>query len=352
MLGLAACQPQHLPARPASLTGAVLYIANDDGSLYAYQIGTWTLLAQYTNLPITDGVRGIDSAGHDLYIAHGSDRSGGFLLNWNLLTQSTVWNKHYSFGIDQFSICEGTVYMPTGELSSGDRWELINASTGAVTGSIAGGAGPHNTICLGSHQYLGGRRADYLIVRGIGAGAVGPTPSAQAGVRPFTVNAAETRVYMTWTDWRGFSVGDVATGRLVGTISFGPVPTSFNASAPSHGISLSPDGTQIYVLDTPTRSVRVYSSADSPTLLATIGVAGLTGSESPCAYDCARDGWLLHSLDGRYVFVGDSGDVISTSLRSVVAHLSPLANDRHGFIEVDFSGGVPVGNSTHFGIGR
>ena len=45
----------------------------------------------------------------------------------------------------------------------------------------------------------------------------------------------------------------------------------------------------------------------------------MSGEESPCSYDCARDGWIQHSLDGRFVYVGDSGDVFDA-----VANLLPL----------------------------
>jgi YVTN family beta-propeller protein len=61
---------------------------------------------------------------------------------------------------------------------------------------------------------------------------------------------------------------------------------------------------------------------------------------------------LVHSRDGRYVFVGESGDVIDTRTRSVVATLPALVDDRHGFIEVNWNSGVPVTTSSHFGIGR
>src|SRR5689334_22911867 len=56
---------------------------------------------------------------------------------------------------------------------------------------------------------------------------------------------------------------------------------------------------------------------------------------SDLAYDCAKDGWLHHSRDGQYVFVGDSGDVIDTKMRKTVTTLPPLANTRK-FIEIDF----------------
>jgi hypothetical protein len=110
--------------------------------------------------------------------------------------------------------------------------------------------------------------------------------------------------------------------------------------------------TEVYVLDTPYRKVQVYDASDKPQHLATISIGhGLSGWETPCPYDCQRTGWLLHSLDGRYVFVGDSGDVIDTTTRIVVANIPPMLNNRHGFLEVDWINGVPTATSTHYGMG-
>jgi YVTN family beta-propeller protein len=166
------------------------------------------------------------------------------------------------------------------------------------------------------------------------------------------VNADNTRAYITWTKYRGFSVANLKTGAILASVNFGAVPTGFRPTSPSHGISLSPDGTEVYVMDASVRQVEVWTASDAPTWLATINVSGLTGSDSPCPYDCLKEGWLLHSLDGRYVFVSDSGDVIDTTTRTVVGSIPALANDRHGSIEIDWSGGAPVTTSSHFGVGR
>jgi len=139
---------------------------------------------------------------------------------------------------------------------------------------------------------------------------------------------------------------------IIANENFGPVPSWYLVSAPSHGISLSPDGTELYVLDAPAREVQVWTTGDTPTHLATIKVSGLRGYDAFCHFDCVRSGWLLHSLDGRYVFVGDSGDVIDTTTRTVAGSIPALANDRHGFLEIDWSGGGPVATSSHFGTGR
>ena len=76
----------------------------------------------------------------------------------------------------------------------------------------------------------------------------------------------------------------------------------------------------------------------------------VTGNESPCAQDCLREGWLQHSRNGRFVFVGDSGDVIDTSTRKSVANLDTLYNTRK-FLEIDWRNGVPISTTTRSGLG-
>ena len=67
----------------------------------------------------------------------------------------------------------------------------------------------------------------------------------------------------------------------------------------------------------------------------------LSGDESPCSHACGRIGSLQHSSDGRFVYVGDSGDVIDTQTRKKVANLEALHNSRV-FLEMDWVDGKPV----------
>src|SRR4029079_18744234 len=75
----------------------------------------------------------------------------------------------------------------------------------------------------------------------------------------------------------------------------------------------------------------------------------MAGHESPCGRDCGRARWVVTSLDGRFVYVGDSGDVISTRTLRVVGFLPALANSRYP-IEIDWDGGRPTATSTRSGI--
>lgn len=349
-----AVDPAGVPA--ANFDGPVLYVVTP-GSLSIYEIGgSWSLLTQVA-LPFSDTVRGIDMdpQRQALYISHGGTGGkvgNGSLMRYDVVTGQVIWNHKYPFGTDQLSYCNGRIYMPVGEHTGPATWEELSADTGKVVGHIQGGAGPHNTICHNGHVYMGGLHARFLFTRGSTARKVGPSPSTTVGVRPFTVNANDTRVYLTWTYWRGFSVGDLTTGHILANIALGPVPPNSDGDF-SHGISLSPDGTEVYVIDKLAQQVEVWSATDSPTWLATIDLlTPISGDYPSCTKACPKEGWLLHSLDGRYVFVGDSGDVIDTTTRTIVAHIPALENTRHGYLEVDWSAGMPVATTTHFGIGR
>ena len=220
------------------------------------------------------------------------------------------------------------------------------------------GTGPHNTVVSNSGRfvYLGGRYHNYLQVFDRTTGRVRGIGPLRNGVRPFTVNGSNTIAFTTSTGFDGFQVSSITTGKVLFTISFAKVPNGFRFSAPSHGASLSPDGKQLYVIDAVNRAVHVYdvsgvSQNVAPRKLGVVPVKGLNGTESPCAYDCGQDGWLQHSLDGRFVYVGDSGEVINTANRQILTTLRTLANTRKS-LEIDWQNGVPIATSGRSGVGH
>jgi hypothetical protein len=328
-----------------------------DGSIYVYDLDKRGALVKHVGVPTAAGVRGAVASATTgmLYISYGSDRgSGGSMLKYDLMTDDVAWTKHYPFGIDSMSLSAdgSTIYMPTGELASGGVWEVIDAHTGTVKASIdSGGVGPHNTVvsAAGDHVYLGPRWTNYLVVASTKTNQVirkiGPVKGA-GGIRPFTINGSQSLAFITLSKFLGFQVGDINTGKILYTVPVQGFSTGESASAPSHGISLSPDEKEVYLMDSIHNYVHVFDVSglpeSAPNQVADIRLRGaMARNESPCAYDCLRDGWLHHSRDGRYVFVGDSGDVIDTSLRKTVITLPALANSRKE-IEIDFEDSAPL----------
>jgi hypothetical protein len=121
----------------------------------------------------------------------------------------------------------------------------------------------------------------------------------------------------------------------------------FGPNPPDHGLALLSDRRELWVLDAPNSVAHVYDVS---------GVPGapprhvddvrfskpLSGDENPCAHPrCGRLGSLRQSADGRYFYVGDSGDVIDAAKREVLLNLEALHQSRL-MLEVDWVDGKPV----------
>lgn len=337
-----------------------------DGGMYVYDMDNGHKLVKSISLPTAAGVRGVvvSPITHMLYISYGGDggsNGNGSMLKYDLVAGKIVWTKDYSSGIDSMAISPDgkTIYMPDGELSPDGIWNVIDARTGNIICAVDAGKGPHNTIVSlnGAHIYMGGRNYNYLEVADASTHTIikeiGPLMS---GVRPFTINGTETLAYISVTSFLGFQVGDINTGQVLYTVSIHGFSWDGNGpSDPSHGISLSPDEKDLYVIDWPNSYVHVFNVAgvpnSPPKQVADIKLThSMNHNESPCAYDCLADGWLQHSKDGRFVYVGDSGDVIDTATRNTVAYLPTLYNTRK-MLEIDWANGVPVFTTSRSGLG-
>jgi len=348
------------------------YVATDQ-NLWVYSLDNPFQLVKHVSLPLAEGVRGIDMSPstHMLYISYGGaggSTGNGSLLKYDLVKDAIVWTQNYNFGVDAFAITPdgSTIYLPDGADSTDGVWNVINASTGAATGSAHTGMnGAHNTVMSldGAYVFMGPINSSYL-VKGIPstnsvALNIGPLND---GVRPFTINGKHTLAFTTSDTASGieFQVSDTSTGNVLYTVPVPgfSIPPGFSADTPVHGISLSPDETELYLIDVANSYVHVFSVTGlrktAPALVANIPLTtNFTGFESQCFQTelCPREGWLRHTLDGQYVMVGDSWDVINTTTRQVVGTIPELLNTRHGNIEIDWQNGVPVSTSTHFGLG-
>jgi DNA-binding beta-propeller fold protein YncE len=326
-------------------------------ALYVYSIDRGNRLVQTVRLPqINASTHGavVSPRTGRLYISYGEQSPpGGSLLAYDLRHSRVLWHHTYPFGIDSMAISPNArwIYMPAGEKSGDGTWRILAASNGRPTGrSIAGPPGAHNTILGpgGKRLYLGGVDYPYLevantrtrkVIRKLG-------PLNDPGVRPFTINGSQTLAFTTARSFLGFQVSSIVTGKVLYTV---PVPGfSFDAATfgrtPDHGISLSPNEHDLYLIDTPNGYVHVFNvrglPASPPRLVANIKLA----------HPPPNDGWLQHSRNGRYVYVGRAGDVIDTRKRKVVAYLPPLRGTAD-FLEIDWRRGRPVATTSRYGVG-
>jgi DNA-binding beta-propeller fold protein YncE len=360
--------PPAVLTRGSSATRHYEYVF-PDGAMFVYDIDHGHRLVEQRSLPGVRAIRGVavSPVTHMLFIAYGGNggsNGNGALLKYDLVADRMVWDRAYPTGVDSLAVGRDgrTIYLPDGSGSGDGRWNVIDAGSGRIVGQINGGAGAHNTVVglSGARVYLGGENFPYLELASTATnrvvGRVGPLV---AGVRPFTINGRETVAYTTATGFLGFQVSSITTGRVLYTVRlpsrFRWNPATFAGSAPSHGVSLSPDERQVWVIDAPNSYVHVFEVSGVPTRpprrIADIKLlTRLTGNESPCVYACGRESWLQHSRSGCLVYVGDSGDVYSTVTFRRVAFLPALRNTRK-FLEVDWSRGKPVATTSRHGLG-
>jgi DNA-binding beta-propeller fold protein YncE len=351
--------PEVLPARLSAHSVATRHFEYvfDSSGIELYDIDHHNrYLGQipFPNLP----VRGLaaDPASATLFVAYGGPGGSagtGSMLALNLLSGRTIWQRHYQTGVDNIAITPNgrAIYLATGEASGSSTWEVINPATGAMTGSIQAGSGPHETIAGadGRYVYLGGVNTPYLEVASTATGRIirKTGPLHGPGVRPFTIDATQTLAFTTSWSFLGFQVSDLKTGKVLYSVSppgFRFDPGTFG-SIPDHGISLSPDGRQLYLIDTPNGYVHVFDVSGLPQV-APHDIADIKLAHPPAG----GDSWLQHSRDGRFVYVGLSGDVIDTLSHKVVSYLAPLRSTAE-FIEIDWHHGRPVDATSRYGVG-
>jgi hypothetical protein len=166
-----------------------------------------------------------------------------------------------------------------------------------------------------------------------------------------------TLAFTTATNFLGFQVSDLTTGRVLYTVPVSgyQIPANFPLSTPSHGISLSPDEKEIWVMDAANSFLHVFDVSglpgNAPRQIADLSLSRpMSGGETPCLYDCDRDGWVQHTRDGRFVIAGDTGDVFDAMTKALAIQLDPLFNTRK-HLEIDWNNGIPIATTSRHGLG-
>lgn len=285
-----------------------------------------------------------------LYISyHGRDEKNRFdtgMMAYDLVDEEVVWRRSYKPFVDSPDItADGkTIYLPSGEVRiEGDFWFVIDAATGDVRDTIKVHPGAHNTIVGlgGENVYLGSVRYPYLVVADTSTNEVireiGPFRS---GVRPFTVNGKETLAFVNVSNFLGFEVGDVATGKTLYTVpveGFRERDFKNSLDVQSHGIALTPDETELWIADNGNDYLHLYDVSGlperTPVYLESIEIPG-----SP--------NWLAFSHDGRYAYES-GGHVIDTETREIVTKTSSSKIR----LQIDFLDEVPAKAYSRYGLG-
>ncbi|HLJ55598.1 MAG TPA: hypothetical protein VKT77_11215 [Chthonomonadaceae bacterium] len=268
------------------------------------------------------------------------------LLCMDLGTEQLLWNRTYEGGCDRMAITPdgALLYVPTLE---GPSWHVVDGRTGDLVATVRTDSGSHNTaIGLdGRLAYLAGLKSPLLPVVDTKTHAVVRTVGPFSNViRPFTVNASQTLVFVNVNERLGFEVGDIKTGKVLWQVD---VPNGVKGAVkrhgcPSHGIGLTPDESQLWLSDGHNQRIHVFDARQMPP----VWVASIPLRDQP--------GWVTFSLDGRFAYPS-TGEVIDVRSRQIVARLTdeqgrPVQSEN--LVEIDYDGDRPVRNGDQFGLGR
>jgi hypothetical protein len=268
------------------------------------------------------------------------------LMAFDLMTDRLLWETSPEGGCDRMALApDGRfMYVPSFE---GPHWNVVDTSTGTTIAKVQTNSGAHNTIYgrNGRFAYLAGLRSPLLAVADTTTHSVvkqiGPFANS---IRPFTVNGRETLCFVNVNELLGFEVGDLETGKMLHRVEVkgfekGPVKRH---GCPSHGIGLTPDERELWVVDGANTRVHVFDATVMPPKQMT----SIALREQP--------GWVTFSLDGRHAYPS-TGEVIEIASKKIVAALTDETGrgvHSEKMVEVVFKGDTPAQTGDQFGLGR
>src|SRR6476469_8492660 len=264
----------------------------------------------------------------------------------DLRSEQTLWEMALPQGCDRMSVTPDgkLLYVPSFER---DIWNVVDGATGAVVATIEPKSGAHNTVVGldGSRMYLAGLKSPLLTVADTKphkvVGTVGPFAAA---IRPFTVNGAQPLHCVNVNECLGFEIGDLATGKKLHRVEvqgFKKGPTKRHG-CPSHGIGLTPDEKEVWIVDAFNQRAHVFDNTAMPP----------KQKESIALRE--QPGWITYSLDGKYAYPS-TGEVIDVATKKILTALTDeMGREVHSekMVEVHWKDGKVVKTGDQFGVGR
>lgn len=327
----------------------LLYVAEDHGFIYVYDINNGHSLLRKFEVPGTGSYKGIsaDAKRGKLYL---SSYVGDQFVCVDLKTEKTDWSIPINgYPDSQAQTPDGKfVYLPK---RHGRGWDVIDVDLKKVVAYIPIPYGnPHNTWCSkdGTMMYLAGLGNENLYVADVkthtikkivgpfepspdkGWGWIDKTYDGPKGIRPFAISNDDQYCYVNLDGILGYEIGDLRTGKKIGLVEIkGFEKLRGGHLTTSHGVNITPDQKEIWVSNDAGPYLHVFDCTGTPhKQIADIKLG-------------RKNGWISFSIDGKYAYPS-SGDVIDTQTKKIVAQLV----ESEKVVEVQFENGKAIKTGT------
>jgi DNA-binding beta-propeller fold protein YncE len=203
-----------------------------------------------------------------------------------------------------------------------DFWYVIDAKTGKLKGKIQAplSVNSHNmNLSPDGKTAFMAPNGPILSVGDVAAMKTVKTIQFTDNVRPFVVNHDGTQLFANTNNLLGFEVADVSTGRIIKHIEapaymwkdkwFSPTNKKEGHGCPSHGIALTPDEREVWVVDNINSQMLIFDNTkNTPDLVETF-------KTTKPAY------WITVSIDGKLAFLS-SGDIVDIKSRKIIGQMN------------------------------
>jgi DNA-binding beta-propeller fold protein YncE len=327
----------------SSGVGIVVLDANDNYR-FVKRIPTW----EYAGSMSPEQVSGVAASPvtNLIYVA-----ARGRLGAFDLATDKLVW----SVTLDG-KCCERPQVTPDGKIvvvgaDLQDYWYEVDAKTGKLIGKLEA---PQSMNSHNLNLSADGKTAfmspnnKVMTISDIQSRKVIKTIPFPDNIRVFVLNKDSSKVYANNNNFMGFRIADVKSGEIIKSVEV----TSVNWHAkwdvnprpriphgcPSHGIALTPDEKEIWVVDGLFNKIHIFTNDDNPKEIDTIDTT-------------AGAFWLTFGLDAKLVYAS-SGDIIDIKSHKIVGQMKdefgrPLYSEK--LLDMTFDNGRLQRVSNQFG---
>ena len=167
--------------------------------------------------------------------------------------------------------------------------------------------------------------------------------STQFNKLAFTVNGSNTLAYINTHLYReghgpGFEIGDLKTGKILHVVG---MPNLADRKTRCHGVGLTPDEKELWLVDGPNNCLHVFDAAVMPP------------KQGPTIKLRDFPGWISFSMDGKFAY-SSTGEIIDVGTRKIVAALKDETGrevQSEKLLDLVIANGKVIRAGNQFGVG-